>query len=224
VPGLIPDVIADNFGVFLEGFVRTAELSLAAAVVALTAGTAVAAMRVSPVPPLRWFGTGYVETVRNTPLTVVFFVVVFVLPQLDIVFSYFTFAVIALSVYHTAFVCEAVRSGVNGVDAGQAEAARSLGLAFGQTLRLVVLPQAFRNVIQPLGTVGIALTKNSSIAAAFGVQDLTGVTQRLITGNPDKVIAVLVGGIVGYLALTIPAAALLGLAERRVARTKARVR
>jgi glutamate transport system permease protein len=224
VSGLIPAVIADNIDVFLEGFATTAGLSLAAAAVALVAGTAVAAMRVSPVPPLRWFGTAYVETVRNTPLTVVFFVVVFVLPQLDVVFSYFTFAVIALSVYHTAFVCEAVRSGVNGVDAGQAEAARSLGLTFGQTLRLVVLPQAFRNVVQPLGTVGIALTKNSAIAAAFGVRELTGVTQRLITANPDKVIAVLVGGIVGYLALTLPAAALLALAERRLARTKARAR
>jgi glutamate transport system permease protein len=224
VPGLIPDVIADNFGVFREGFVRTAELSLAAAAVSLLAGTALAAMRISPVPPLRWFGTTYVETVRNTPLTVVFFFVVFVLPQLDILFSYFTFAVIALSVYHTAFVCEAVRSGVNGIDAGQADAARSLGLRFGQTLRLVVLPQAFRNVIQPLGTVGIALTKNSSIAAAFAVQELTGVTQRLTNGNPDQVIAILVGGIVGYLALTLPAAALLALAERRVAKTRAAVR
>ncbi len=224
VAALIPDAVTDNLDIIVEGFTRTLELSLLAAVVALLAGTAIAAMRVSPVPPLRWFGTAYVETVRNTPLTVVFFFAAFVLPQLDIVFSYFTFAVIALSVYHTAFVCEAVRSGINSVDAGQAEAARAIGLTFGQTLRLVVLPQAFRNVIQPLGTVGIALTKNSSIAAAFGVQELTGATQRLATANPDAVIAVLVSGIVAYLAITIPTAALLGVAERRVAKTGTRAK
>ncbi len=180
-------------------------------------GTALATMRVSPVPPLRWLGTAYVETVRNTPLTVVFFFVVFILPQVDIVFSYFTFAVVALSIYHAALVCEAVRSGVNGVDAGQAEAARALGLTFSQCLRLIVLPQAVRNVIQPLGSVISALIRNSSIAAAFGVQELTGVVQRLTTANPDSVIAVLLGGVVGYLILTLALAGMLTLTERRLA-------
>jgi glutamate transport system permease protein len=218
VAALIPDAVTDNLDILLGGLARTLGLSLLAAVVALIAGTAIAAMRVSPVPTLRWFGTFYVETVRNTPLTVVFFFAAFVLPQLDIVFSYFTFAVIALSAYHTAFVCEAVRSGINSVDPGQADAARAIGFTFSQTLRLVVLPQALRNVIQPLGTVGIALVKNSSIAAAFGVEELTAVIQRLATGNPDAVIAVLVVGIVGYLAITMPAAALLGVAERRMSK------
>jgi glutamate transport system permease protein len=189
-------------------------------VAALIFGTALAAMRVSPVPPLRWFGTAYVETVRNTPLTVVFFFVVFVLPQVDIVFAYFTFAVIALSIYHTALVCEAVRSGINGVDLGQAEAARALGLTFSQSLRMIILPQAFRNVLQPLGSVISALIRNTSIAAAFGVQELTGVTQRLTTANPDSVIAILLGGIVAYLILTLSLAAALSLTERRVARSR----
>ncbi|WP_390479688.1 ABC transporter permease subunit, partial [Frankia casuarinae] len=118
------DAVIDNLDIFAEGFRRTVGLSLFASVAALILGTVLAAMRVSPVPPLRWTGTAYVQTVRNTPLTVVFFFVVFVLPQLDIVFSYFTFAVVALSIYHAALVCEAVRSGINGVDLGQAEAAR----------------------------------------------------------------------------------------------------
>ncbi|MCL9795894.1 amino acid ABC transporter permease [Frankia sp. AgKG'84/4] len=202
---------------FAEGLRRTVGLSLFAALAALVLGTALATMRVSPVPPLRWLGTAYVETVRNTPLTVVFFFVVFVLPQVDVVFSYFTFAVVALSIYHAALVCEAVRSGVNGVDAGQAEAARALGLTFSQCLRLIVLPQAVRNVIQPLGSVISALIRNSSIAAAFGVQELTGVVQRLTTANPDSVIAVLLGGVVGYLILTLALAGLLTLTERRLA-------
>lgn len=187
---------------------------------ALILGTVLAAMRVSPVPPLRWTGTAYVQTVRNTPLTVVFFFVVFVLPQLDIVFSYFMFAVVALSIYHAALVCEAVRSGINGVDLGQAEAARALGLTFSQTLRMIILPQAFRNVLQPLGSVVSALIRNTSIAAAFGVQELTGMVQRLTTANPDAVIAVLLGGVVAYLILTVVLAAGLSLAERRVARAQ----
>nr|WP_243407692.1 amino acid ABC transporter permease [Frankia canadensis] len=200
---------------FAEGFRRTVALSVLAAVAALLVGTALAAMRVSPVPPLRWFGTAYVQTVRNTPLTVMFFFVVFVLPQVGVVFSYFVFAVVALSIYHAALVCEAVRSGINGVDVGQAEAARALGLTFSQNLRLIVLPQAFRNVLQPLGSVLSALIRNTSIAAAFGVQELTGVVQRLTTANPDSVIAVLLGGMVGYLILTLALAGALALAERR---------
>ncbi|WP_101832657.1 amino acid ABC transporter permease [Frankia canadensis] len=209
------DAVLDNLDIFAEGFRRTVALSVLAAVAALLVGTALAAMRVSPVPPLRWFGTAYVQTVRNTPLTVMFFFVVFVLPQVGVVFSYFVFAVVALSIYHAALVCEAVRSGINGVDVGQAEAARALGLTFSQNLRLIVLPQAFRNVLQPLGSVLSALIRNTSIAAAFGVQELTGVVQRLTTANPDSVIAVLLGGMVGYLILTLALAGALALAERR---------
>ncbi|CUU55608.1 glutamate transport system permease protein [Parafrankia irregularis] len=206
----------DNLHVFRDGFVRTLGLSLFSAVGALLLGSVLATMRVSPVPPLRWAGTAYVETVRNTPLTIVFFFVVFVLPQVDIVFSFFAFAVMALTIYHTAFVCEAVRAGVNGVEVGQAEAARALGLTFSQSLRLVILPQAFRNVIQPLGSVGSALIRNSSIAAAFSVQELTGVSQGLATANPGDVIAILLAGIVCYLVLTLSLAGAVGVAERRL--------
>ncbi|MBE3205496.1 amino acid ABC transporter permease [Frankia sp. CH37] len=210
------DAVLDNLHVFRDGFVRTLGLSLFSAVGALLLGSVLATMRVSPVPPLRWAGTAYVETVRNTPLTIVFFFVVFVLPQVDIVFSFFAFAVMALTIYHTAFVCEAVRAGVNGVEVGQAEAARALGLTFSQSLRLVILPQAFRNVIQPLGSVGSALIRNSSIAAAFSVQELTGVSQGLATANPGDVIAILLAGIVCYLVLTLSLAGAVGVAERRL--------
>ncbi|KPM57167.1 amino acid ABC transporter permease [Frankia sp. CcI49] len=210
------DAVLDNLHVFRDGFVRTLGLSLFSAVGALLLGSVLATMRVSPVPPLRWAGTAYVETVRNTPLTIVFFFVVFVLPQVDIVFSFFAFAVMALTIYHTAFVCEAVRAGVNGVEVGQAEAARALGLTFSQSLRLVILPQAFRNVIQPLGSVGSALIRNSSIAAAFSVQELTGVSQGLATANPGDVIAILLAGIVCYLVLTLSLAGAVGVVERRL--------
>ena len=211
------DAILDNLDAYREGFVTTLELSALSSVLALVLGTLLAAMRVSPVPTLRAAGATYVELVRNTPLTVVFFFVVFVLPQLDILLPYFTFAVIALTVYHAAFFCEAVRSGINAVGVGQAEAARSIGLTFGQSLRLVVLPQAFRTVIPPLINVVIALIKNSSIAAAFGVIELTATGTRLANANGDAVIAVLAGVAVCYLILTLPSGWLAGRMERRLA-------
>jgi glutamate transport system permease protein len=211
------DAVLDNLGTYREGFVTTLELSVLSSVLALVGGTLLAAMRVSPVPTLRAAGATYVELVRNTPLTVVFFFVVFVLPQLDILLPYFAFAVIALTVYHAAFFCEAVRSGINAVGVGQAEAARSIGLTFGQSLRLVVLPQAFRTVIPPLINVVIALIKNSSIAAAFGVVELTATGTRLANANGDAVIAVLAGVAVCYLVLTLPSGWLAGRLERRVA-------
>ncbi len=211
------DAVLDNLDTYREGFVTTLELSVLSSALALVLGTLLAAMRVSPVPTLRAAGAAYVELVRNTPLTVVFFFVVFVLPQLDILLPYFAFAVIALTVYHAAFFCEAVRSGINAVGVGQAEAARSIGLTFGQSLRLVVLPQAFRTVIPPLINVVIALIKNSSIAAAFGVVELTATGTRLANANGDAVIAVLAGVAVCYLVLTLPSGWLAGRLERRVA-------
>ena len=211
------DVVLDNLDTFRQGFVTTLALTVVSTVLALLLGTLLAAMRVSPVPTLRAAGATYVEIVRNTPLTLVFFFAVFVLPQLDILVSYFTFAVLAVSVYHAAFFCEAVRSGINAVGVGQAEAARSIGLTFTQSLRLVVLPQAFRTVVPPLINVVIALTKNTSIAAAFGVFELTAAATRLANQNSQAVIAVFTGAAVCYLALTLPSGWLAGQLERRVA-------
>jgi glutamate transport system permease protein len=211
------DVVLDNLDAFRQGFVTTLTLAVLSTALALLLGTLLAAMRVSPVPTLRAAGATYVEIVRNTPLTLVFFFAVFVLPQLDIRLSFFAFAVLALTVYHAAFFCEAVRSGINAVGVGQAEAARSIGLTFTQSLRLVVLPQAFRTVVPPLINVVIALTKNTSIAAAFGVFELTAVATRLASENSQAVIAVFLGAAVCYLALTLPSGWLAGWLERRVA-------
>jgi glutamate transport system permease protein len=211
------DAVVDNLDAYRQGFVTTLELSVLASALALVLGTVLAAMRVSPVPTLRAAGAAYVELVRNTPLTLVFFFVVFVLPQVDIVLPFFVFAVLALTIYHAAFFCEAVRSGVNAVGVGQAEAARSIGLTFGQSLRLVVLPQALRTVIPPLINVVIALIKNSSIAAAFAVAELTAIGTRLANANGDAVIPILVGVAVCYLVLTLPSGWLAGRLERRLA-------
>ena len=192
-------------------------LTLVSGVIALALGVLLAAMRVSPLPPLRGLGTAYVELVRNTPLTVVFFFFVFVAPQLDIVVPFFASAIAALSVYTAAFVCEAVRSGINSVGVGQAEAARSIGLTFPQVLRHVVLPQALRTVVPPLVNVLIALTKNSSVAGGFFVGELFGVGKRLTNAYSADVLAVLAGVAVGYLLITIPLGVLASRLEHRVA-------
>ena len=210
------DVVLENLDVYVDGFRTTVSLTLLAAAGALILGTLVAALRVSPVPPLRAAGTLYVNLVRNTPLTVVFFLVVFGLPEVDVVLSFYAFAVLALTVYTGAFVAEAVRAGIGSVPAGQAEASRALGMTFGQTLRLVVLPQAFANSVPPLASVFIALLKNTSIASAFFVAEALQRTQGLVNANGQAVLWLLFGTAVGYLLLALVASALFGLLERAV--------
>ena len=211
------DAVLDNLDVYVDGFTTTVKLTLAAAAVALVLGTLVAAMRVSPVPPLRAVGTVYVNVVRNTPLTVVFFLVVFGLPEVDVLLSFFQFAVLALALYTAPFVAEAVRSGINSVAAGQAEASRAVGMTFGQTLRLVVLPQAFANAVPPLASVFIALLKNTSIASAFFVAEALQRTQGLINSNGQAVLWILAGAAAGYLLLALLASLLFGALERALA-------
>ena len=210
------DAVFGNLGVFVDGFRTTLSLTFLAAVGALVLGTLIAAMRVSPVPPLRWLGAAYVQLVRNTPLTVVFFLVVFGLPEVDVILDFYRFAVIALTLYTAAFVAEAVRSGINSVAAGQAEASRSVGMTFGQTLRLVVLPQAFVNIIPPLASVFIALLKNTSIAYAFGIFEGTQAMAQLINANGADVIAIILATAVIYLLLALLSSAVFAALERAV--------
>ena len=155
-------VVLDNLDLYLEGARLTVELTLGSFALALVLGTLTAAARVSPVPPLRAAGTFYVETVRNTPLVVIFVLFYFGLPKAGIKYSPVASAVIVLGLYTGTFVAETVRSGINSVAAGQAEAARSLGLTFPQTLGIVVLPQAFRTVVPPLGSAPASLVPGSS--------------------------------------------------------------
>jgi glutamate transport system permease protein len=207
----------DNFPLLRDAFLKTLSVSLLAGLLALVLGTLLAAFRVSPIVPLRGLATFYVETFRNTPLTVVFFFIIFGLPQIDFAVGFFPGAVLAVGLYTAAFVCEAVRSGINAVSPGQAEAARAIGLTFGQSLREVVLPQAFRTVVPPLGNVFIAMVKNTSIAAGFAVTELTASLQRLSNANGGDILLVLVAVVAGYMLITLPAAWVVSRVERRVA-------
>ena len=209
--------LADNFGLLWDAFLTTLSLSLLAGLLALVLGTLLAAARVSPIPPLRGLATFYVEVFRNTPLTVVFFFMIFGLPQIDFILGFFTGAVLSLGLYTAAFVGEAIRSGINAVSAGQAEASRAIGLTFGQSLREVVLPQAFRTVIPPLGNVFIAMVKNSSIAAGFATSELSSLLPRLVNADAGQLTAVLLGVVIAYMLITLPLAFGVHRLERRVA-------
>ena len=188
------DDVLSNFDLVLDAFLVTVELFVVSGILSLLLGTLLAALRVGPVPVMSRAAALYVILVRNTPLLVMFIVVVTALPNmgwripgvsiggLD-VSNYFVRGVVALTVYTSAFVCEAVRSGVNAVPLGQAEAARSIGMDFGQVMRNVVLPQALRATIPPLANVQIALAKNTSVAFIFGVFEATARMRFFLNNN-----------------------------------------
>ncbi|HET6214431.1 MAG TPA: amino acid ABC transporter permease [Micromonosporaceae bacterium] len=201
----------ENQRAYLAAFGWILKLTGASAVAALALGVLLAAMRVSPIPVLRGFGTAWVNIFRNTPLTLIIFFCYFglyvnlgVSLSADLVRNNFWLGVVGLSAYTAAFVCEAVRSGINTVPAGQAEAARALGLTFSQTLRLVVLPQAGRAVVAPLGSVLIALTKNTTIVGTIGLIEASNEMKQLINDHGDAVITIFLvfGGT--FVALLVP--------------------
>ncbi|MEV4842423.1 amino acid ABC transporter permease [Micromonospora matsumotoense] len=212
-------VLTDNWTLYRDGFTTTVELFLIAAVGSLVLGTLLGAMRVSPVPALRAFGTTYVNIVRNTPLTLVFAFLVFAVPKLDVNIDYFASAFIALTLYTSAFVCEVVRSGVNTVATGQAEAARALGMTFAQVLTLIVLPQALRAMVPPMMSVFIAMLKNTTIAAGFSVLE-AGAIPAYMAERGEPQFAVLIWITIGFLILILPLVLLQRFMERkwRVAR------
>ncbi|HEU4347351.1 MAG TPA: amino acid ABC transporter permease [Actinoplanes sp.] len=215
--------LLDNLDALLAGFWLTIKLAVVSGIGSLLVGTMLAAMRVSPVPVLRSAGGTYVTLMRNTPLTLVIFFCAFGLgANLGLEFSdtittnIFWLSIVGLVAYTSAFVCEAIRSGINTVPLGQAEAARSIGLTFTQSLGIVVLPQAFRSVIAPLGSVFIALTKNTTIAATIGVGEAAGVMRDLIEFE-SEVFWIFAGVAAGFVALTLPMGLAFGWFARRVA-------
>lgn len=210
------NVLLDNFPEFRDGFIGTVSITAVSSVIALVLGVVIAGFRVSPVPPLRYFGAAWVTLMRNTPLTLLFLIFSFVVPEILLPgMSPFVLGALALGLYTSAFVCEAVRSGINTVPLGQAEAARSIGMTFSQSLRIVVLPQATRTVIAPLSSIFIALTKNSAIAGAFSVAGLFG-WQMLMSDRGYDIVSVFIWVAIGYLVVTFAISGLFRLLERRL--------
>ncbi len=207
--------ILENWPLWLQGMGATLLLTAVVTLIGLPIGILLAGMRVSPVAALRVVAAVWTEVARNTPLTLVFFFTAFVLPKLGIVLDFTLGAVIALTYYTSAFFGEAVRSGINSVPMGQAEASRSIGLGFGQTMSLVVLPQAFRSVLPPVINVVIALVKNTSVAMGFFVFVLVSVAQRLSNQYGDQSLQIFVGIALSYLIITVPLGQLVDALERK---------
>lgn len=207
---------------FLSGTWGTLTLFGVTLIGCLIGGTILAAMRVSPVPVLRGAAAAYVDVVRNTPLTLVMFFCVFGLPYLDIRFgstagmNSFVLACIALTAYTSCFIAETLRSGIATVPVGQAEAARAVGLGFGQVLSFVVLPQAFRTVIPPLGSVIIAMLKNTSIASAFNNRELISAMRNAIEVRGDIVIPLLLATALIYLVLALGLGRIFAYLEKKL--------
>jgi glutamate transport system permease protein len=215
--------ILSNYDVW-AAFWGTIKLSLLGSVGALLLGTIVAILRLSPVRVFQWIGTWYVNTFRNTPLTLLMvfsilgmsFILGIQLNADDISSNVFRWAVVMLSVYHGAFICEALRSGVNTVPAGQAEAARAIGLTFGQSMQHVLLPQAFRGSIAPIGSTIIALIKNSTVAAVIGAGEAANLMSTVIENEGSRFSVFLIFAI-GFVILTLPLGLLFTSMSRRLA-------
>ncbi|MEV4899114.1 amino acid ABC transporter permease [Nonomuraea sp. NPDC050547] len=208
----------------LKGFLVNLQLSAICTVLALVLGTILVAMRVSPIPVLRAAGTTVVNVVRNTPLTLLLaFSALGLSDTLGLTFSdepydnAFWLVVMAMSIYASTFVCEALRSGINTVPMGQAEAARAVGLTFMQTLRLIILPQAFRAVIAPLGSVVIALIKNTTVAQAGGLLADAAFVMYDTFDTTGVSIPIFIGLVIAFMAVTLPIGWFTGWLAKRLA-------
>ncbi len=208
-------VLIDNADLLLAAFWVTLKLLVVAGLLSLVWGTVLAAMRVGPVRVLNVAGTFYVTVFRNTPLLVILLLTFFGLPKLGITWGYFWPNIIALTLYTSCFVCEALRAGVNSIPIGQAEASRSLGMTFGQSMREVILPQSFRAVVPPVASVLIALTKNTSLVAIFGLPDLTARMKDLLTDHATELLWIFFGIALAYVLIVEVISAIATFIERR---------
>lgn len=174
------DVIFANLDLWGEALGNTLLVFAFGGIIALVLGLIVGGMRVSPVPIARAVGAVYVNIIRNTPLTLVFFFFVFGYPVLGLPnLSNTVLGILAIGIYTATYVAETLRAGVSTVPVGQAEAARAIGLPFGQVMSLVILPQAFRSVLPPMMSVFIALLKNTTVAAGFSIGELAALRATL---------------------------------------------
>ena len=220
--------LLQEYNVFLA-FWMTIKLTFFGAIGSLILGTVIAVFRVSPVGFLQKVGLAYVTLIRNTPLTLIVFFCAFGLVnnlQLSLVDpnsptsladNNFRFGVIALSVYHASFVAEAIRCGINTVPQGQAEAARAIGLGFGSTLREIILPQAFRGAIAPLGNVLIALTKNTTVLATIGIAEASLMMKNMIEFDISHLYEIFAIMAIGFVILTLPVGIAFTSLSRRLA-------
>ena len=205
------DVIIGNFPYLLGGVLVTVQLAALGFLGATVLGAIIGSLRVGPVPSLRFFATTYIEVFRSLPITVILVFLYFAMPEVGVTLSGFAAAATGLSLYYAAYIAEAIRSGVNAIPAGHVDAARALGMQYGMMLTRVVLPQAARNVVAPVGNIFVDIAKNTSIAYTITVLEITGRATDLVSRFAEPA-AVFLATAVAYLILTVP----LGLFFRRL--------
>ncbi|RFA15055.1 amino acid ABC transporter permease [Subtercola boreus] len=210
------NIFVDSAGPLLEALGTTVMMAVIAGVAAIVLGTVVTAARISPIPVLRGLAFAYVQFFVNVPLLVLLILAVFALPDAGLLLPLTPTAIIVLALYEAAYVAEAIRSGVNTVGTGQIEASRALGFTLVQSLRLVVVPQALRAAVQPIGNVMIALTMNTALAAAVGVVELTSEANKLNLVEAQPILIFTVAGLI-YMALALVIGLGAGRIEKRVA-------
>jgi putative glutamine transport system permease protein len=201
---------------YWDGFKVTLMISLLALIGSFFIGAIIAVMRIVPIAPLRWIATAYVEFFRNIPLLVIVFFFYIGTPSLGLQLTGFTAGTIGLTIYTSAFIAEAIRSGILSVPKGQMEAARSSGLNYGQTMRMVILPQAIKIVVPPIGNQFINLVKNSSILALIAGTELM-YQADLISAKTYVVFDVYIFVALFYLVITIPLSLGVSYLEKRLA-------
>ncbi|MGO0063826.1 amino acid ABC transporter permease [Brevibacillus fluminis] len=212
-------ILFDHWDYFLQGFGNTLKASLLSLVGSFLLGTIMAIFRIAPLRPLQWVGTVYVEFIRNIPLILVVFFFFVGLPAIGIRLEPFVAGTLGLTVYTAAFIAETIRAGIQAVPKGQTEAARSSGLTYGQTMRLIVLPQAMKIVIPPMGNQFINLVKNSSVLGVIAGLDLMYFGD-LISADTFVTFDVYIFVGIFYLILTLPLSMIVGYFERRLARSR----
>jgi glutamate transport system permease protein len=210
------NAIVGHVGQLAHGLLLTLAMTIVGFACALALGVLLAVFLISPVAPMRTLATAYVAVFRNIPLLVWLALFVFGLPEIGMLYSLLTTVTAAMALYWAAFICEVIRSGVRTVPPGQIEAARALGFRFTRILRHLVLPQATRSMVQPLGNIFIGLTLNTSLAAAVGVRELTGEAQ-FFTIRYDVPIPIFVVTTVIYVLMTLTGGLVTGRLERKLA-------
>ncbi|MES0857062.1 amino acid ABC transporter permease [Geobacillus sp. G4] len=212
-------ILVEHWDLYMQGFGHTIKASVLALIGSLALGTIIAIFRIAPIRPLNWIGTAYVEFIRNIPLVLIVFVFFMGLPAVGIRFDSFTAGTLGLMVYTAAFIAEAIRSGIQAVPKGQMEAARSSGLTYLQAMRYVILPQAVKIVIPPLGNQFINLVKNSSVLGVIAGLDLMYYGD-LISSKTFVTFDVYIFVALFYLVLTIPLSLGVGYLERRMLKAR----
>lgn len=204
--------------IIFNGLRVTLQFTAVAVCMGVLLGTIVAILKMSKSKIVRFFITVYIEVIRGTPILLQLFIFVFALPQVIPALKLSTpqWTAIALSINSSAYVSEVIRSGIQSVDKGQTEAARSLGLSQGQTMRKVILPQAVRNILPTLGNEFIMMLKETSLASTFFIGDLMTKYKTIQGATYIAFETLLIIGLI-YLCVTYPLSKLVGWFEKKMA-------